>query len=218
MSHTIYVGNLDLDIQEDFIDDIFSDFGEIRDIKIIRDPESQVSRGYCFITYEDKSDAYDAIQAMTEVPLPGRERPLRVNHAQRKSSIYIGNLDYEATEDDVVQEFSQFGEIDNVKILRHLNGGSKGVCFITYLDPYAAKAAIDAMDGQVLPRFPGRCLRVNTTYEKKKQGSMPSFEYGVPQADQRVAPPRRSRHAYQRHYFSRLVSESAEDSYDMMAR
>lgn len=62
--------------------------------------------------------------------------------------IYVGNLPYTATEDDVRQLFEKFGEIQSVKmIMDSLTGRPKGFGFVEMSSNEEATKAIEALNG-----------------------------------------------------------------------
>lgn len=73
--------------------------------------------------------------------------------------IYVGNLSYEATESDLREAFSAFGEVDSVNIIKDkYSGQSRGFAFVEMPDNAAAQAAINALNDK---EFKGRNLSVN---------------------------------------------------------
>lgn len=79
------------------------------------------------------------------------------------NKIYIGNLPYSATEQDVQTLFAQFGEIENVALIKDRDSGRpKGFGFITFINQNSAQDALK-MDGQ---DFQGRPLKVSMAKEK----------------------------------------------------
>jgi len=81
----LFIGNLDPDVDEKLLYDTFSAFGVIiQTPKIMRDPETQQSKGFGFVSFEsfDSSDA--AINAMNGQFLSGR--PISVTYALKKDS------------------------------------------------------------------------------------------------------------------------------------
>ncbi len=58
----IYVGNLPKDTEEDDLIEMFSEYGSVRNIKIIRDRFSNNSRGYAFLELPDAKAAFEAIR------------------------------------------------------------------------------------------------------------------------------------------------------------
>ncbi|MBI5450031.1 MAG: RNA-binding protein [Gammaproteobacteria bacterium] len=74
-------------------------------------------------------------------------------------NIYVGNLAYGVSDDDLRQAFSAFGEVSNANIIMDkLSGRSKGFGFVEMPDKSQAEAAIKAMEGQSLK---GRPVKVN---------------------------------------------------------
>ncbi|MDP3940302.1 MAG: RNA-binding protein [Deltaproteobacteria bacterium] len=72
--------------------------------------------------------------------------------------IYIGNLPFKATEDEIKQLFGQHGEVSSVTLVTDRETGRpRGFGFVE-MDDSGADAAIEALDGK---DFGGRNLRVN---------------------------------------------------------
>ena len=73
-------------------------------------------------------------------------------------SIYVGNLPWSTTEDQVKSLFQDFGEVITVKLVSDRDTGrARGFGFVEMEDP-GATAAIEALDNV---SFGGRTLRVN---------------------------------------------------------
>ena len=80
-------------------------------------------------------------------------------------NIYVGNLTYEATENDVRQLFETFGEVTSVKIITDkYTGQSRGIGFIEMTNKKEALAAISDLNDKELK---GRALKVNEAQPKK---------------------------------------------------
>ena len=58
----IYVGNLPRDADEDDLVEMFSEYGSVRNIKIIRDRYSNTSRGYAFLELPNAKAVFKAIE------------------------------------------------------------------------------------------------------------------------------------------------------------
>ena len=79
------------------------------------------------------------------------------------NKIYIGNLDYKMTEQELEETFSSYGSIQEVKLIKdHTTGQSKGFAFLTFNDADSAQGALQK-DGEELN---GRKLRVNIARER----------------------------------------------------
>jgi RNA-binding motif X-linked protein 2 len=74
----IYVGNLDPRLTEGDVITVFSQFGDIVDINMVRDRETGKSKGFCFLGYQDQRSTVVAIDNMIGFALLGR--PLRLDH------------------------------------------------------------------------------------------------------------------------------------------
>jgi RNA recognition motif-containing protein len=83
-------------------------------------------------------------------------------------NIYIGNLAYNITEDDLRQAFSEYGEVSSVNLITDkFSGQSKGFGFIEMPDNSQADAAIKGLNGKLLN---GRAVKVN---QAKPRGDRP---------------------------------------------
>ncbi len=76
----IYVGNLSHGVTDGELNAVFSEFGEVSSAKIIKDKHSGRSRGYGFVEMPNDSEANEAIKALDDSPLQGRN--IRVNQAK----------------------------------------------------------------------------------------------------------------------------------------
>jgi RNA recognition motif-containing protein len=79
-------------------------------------------------------------------------------------NIYVGNLSYDATEDDLRQAFAALGQVDSVRVITDkFSGKSKGFGFVEMPNNNEANAAIAAINGKMLR---GREVRVNEARPK----------------------------------------------------
>jgi len=85
-------------------------------------------------------------------------------------TIYVGNLPFSATEQDVRAAFEAHGDVRSVSIVSDRETGRpKGFGFVEMPED-AARAAIAALDGQSLQ---GRPLRVNPAQQRLRHGGGP---------------------------------------------
>src|SRR5438045_4683685 len=83
-------------------------------------------------------------------------------------NIYVGNLSWSMTDDDLNNLFSQYGTVSSAKILKEKNTGrSKGFGFVEMEDDEAAKAAIAALNETEVQ---GRKLIVNESQPRQEGG------------------------------------------------
>ena len=74
-------------------------------------------------------------------------------------NIYVGNLSYEVTEDDLRLAFESFGQVESASIIKdRYSGQSKGFGFVEMASKAEGQSAIDGLNGKELK---GRALNVN---------------------------------------------------------
>lgn len=73
--------------------------------------------------------------------------------------LYVGNLSYEVTEEDLRQAFEPFGQIESAVIIKDkISGQSKGFGFVEFPSQADGQSAIDGLNGHELK---GRNINVN---------------------------------------------------------
>ena len=80
----IYVGNLSRQAGETELRTLFSEFGEVKSIKIIKDNVTGESRGFGFVEMPVESQGAEAIRALDSQEF--QNRTLKVNEAKPKNS------------------------------------------------------------------------------------------------------------------------------------
>ncbi|XP_029775174.1 cold-inducible RNA-binding protein isoform X2 [Suricata suricatta] len=60
----LFVGGLSFDTNEQSLEQVFSKYGQISEVVVVKDRETQRSRGFGFVTFENIDDAKDAMMAM----------------------------------------------------------------------------------------------------------------------------------------------------------
>ncbi|KAF7914262.1 uncharacterized protein EAF01_000668 [Botrytis porri] len=88
----------------------------------------------------------------------GRDRNVERPSIDPNNGVYIGNLLFDITEEDLKKEFEHFGTITDVRVTRDARGLSKGFAYIDFADVQSATAAIEAKNQTI---FEGRRLVVN---------------------------------------------------------
>ncbi|KPL77060.1 RNA-binding protein [Ornatilinea apprima] len=82
-------------------------------------------------------------------------------------NIYVGNLPYSVSEDDVRQAFEAFGEVASVSMIKDkMTGQPRGFGFVEMNDDGEAQAAIDALNGKDLK---GRAMVVNAARPREER-------------------------------------------------
>ena len=91
------------------------------------------------------------------------------------SKLYVGNLSFKSSEDDIRAAFEQFGTVTDVYVaMDKMTGRPRGFAFVTMGTPEEARVATEKMNGTDLG---GRALTVNEA-RPKEEGSGRSFGGG----------------------------------------
>ena len=81
--------------------------------------------------------------------------------------LYVGNLAFETTENDLQDLFEQHGVVNEVHLMMdRMTGKSRGFAFVTMSDDEQAKAAMSATNGKELN---GRTLNVNEARPREER-------------------------------------------------
>ena len=83
-------------------------------------------------------------------------------------NIFVGNMSYQATEEEIRALFEPFGDIESVKIITDRDTGrSRGFGFVEMPNDDEARAAIAGLDGREIE---GRSIKVNESRPKPDRG------------------------------------------------
>lgn len=84
------------------------------------------------------------------------------------TNIFVGNLNYQTTQDELMQAFSQFGAVERVSIITDRDTGQpRGFAFVEMTDRREAENAIAQLNGTQLN---GRAMNVNEARPKPAGG------------------------------------------------
>lgn len=84
-------------------------------------------------------------------------------------SVYVGNLSYDATQDDLTQVFEEYGTVKRVHLpTDRETGRMRGFAFVEMETDAEEDAAIEALDGA---EWMGRDLKVNKARPREERGS-----------------------------------------------
>jgi len=87
-------------------------------------------------------------------------------------TIYVGNLPFNSTEDEVRELFSEHGKVSSVKLINDRDTGRpRGFGFVE-MDGADADSAIETLDGT---EFGGRNLRINEARERRERNPRRSW-------------------------------------------
>ena len=84
------------------------------------------------------------------------------------NKIFVGGLNWDATEDDIREAFGASGTITEAVVVQDRDTGrSRGFGFVTYSSDEEANAAVEKFDGE---EFMGRKLTVNEARQREDRG------------------------------------------------
>mmetsp|Transcript_12350 Transcript_12350/g.30271 ORF Transcript_12350/g.30271 Transcript_12350/m.30271 type:complete len:396 (-) Transcript_12350:330-1517(-) len=171
---TVYVGNLDPQVTEELVWELFTQMGPVVNVYLPKDRVTNAHQGYGFVEFRSEEDADYAIKLLQMVKV--YQKPIRVNKAAQDkrqlevgANLFIGNLDPDVDEKLLYDTFSAFGVIVTTpKIMRDPEtGNSRGFGFVSFDCFEASDAAIEALHGQFLC---GRQISVMYAYKKDTKG------------------------------------------------
>ncbi|KUG27473.1 rna-binding protein [hydrocarbon metagenome] len=88
-------------------------------------------------------------------------------------NIYVGNLPFRASEDNVRDLFAQYGAVSMVKLISDRETGKpRGFGFVEMDDDAEADAAIEALNGK---DYEGRSLKVNEAKPRESKPRRPAW-------------------------------------------
>uniref|UniRef100_A0A183FZ70 CUGBP Elav-like family member 2 n=1 Tax=Heligmosomoides polygyrus TaxID=6339 RepID=A0A183FZ70_HELPZ len=129
---------------------LFEKYGPVFSLNILRDRQTQVSKGCCFVTFYHRRDAIAAQSALHNVEtIEGMHHPVQMKPADTENrnerKLFIGQLSKKHSEEDIRSYFGKFGHIEECTVLREADGKSRGCAFVTYTNRTSALAAIKDM-------------------------------------------------------------------------
>ncbi len=83
------------------------------------------------------------------------------------NKLYVGNLSFDTTDEELEQAFSEFGDITSALVVKdRVSGRSRGFGFVEFAEEQSAQSAKEAMNGKDLS---GRALRVDEAREQRER-------------------------------------------------
>lgn len=148
----MFVGQIPRSMDEESLRKMFSEYGPVYQLNVLRDKQTGQSKGCCFVTFFTRKAALEAQNALHNMKtMPGMQHPIQMKPADSEKrnieerKLFVGMLSKKYTEHDVRMIFASFGAIEECTVLQDHNGQSKGCAFVTFASRQSAQNAIKAM-------------------------------------------------------------------------
>jgi len=177
---TLWMGELEPWIDENFVRSIWYNMGETVNVKMIRDKFSG-NAGYCFVDFASPDAAAKAL-GLNGSLIPNSNRPFKLNWASGggladrsrdergpEFSVFVGDLGPEVTEFVLVQLFqNKYASTKSAKIMSDpISGMSRGYGFVRFASEDDQQKALTEMQGVYCGNRP---MRISTATPKNKSG------------------------------------------------
>ncbi|KAI1621107.1 nucleolin [Exophiala viscosa] len=177
---TVFVQQLAARLRTKELIQFFEKVGPVKEAQIVKDRVSGRSKGVGYVEFKDEASVPLAIQ-MTGQKLLGipiiaqlteAEKNRQARNPEASSSnhnsvpfhrLYVGNIHFSITEQDLQNVFEPFGALEFVQLQKDEGGRSRGYGFVQFQDPTQAREALEKMNGFDLA---GRPIRVGLGNDK----------------------------------------------------
>ncbi|KAI9245206.1 hypothetical protein EDC94DRAFT_530342 [Helicostylum pulchrum] len=132
----MFIGGLNWETTDESLRQYFSKFGPVLDCTVMRDPTTQRSRGFGFLTMKENSDI-DKIVSQADHQLDGKridpKRAIPRDEQDKTEKIFVGGISPEVNEEEFREFFTQFGTvIDATLMMERDTGRPRGFGFVTF--------------------------------------------------------------------------------------
>lgn len=190
----LFLGNLPFNATQEDLESFFAEYGEVVSVKILM--RNNKAMGKAFVRFANHEDAVKAKEAngkdfngreiivrfASEPQRERSERPERQERQERpprqsnsnETTIFIGGLSYQSTQDSVSEFFANCGNITAVRIATNPDGNPKGFAHVEFDSLDAVQEALK-LSGSELD---GRKIRIDVAGNKSGSGGFRGAQRG----------------------------------------
>ncbi|XP_061337904.1 polyadenylate-binding protein RBP47B' isoform X2 [Gastrolobium bilobum] len=174
---TLWIGDLQYWVDENYLSHCFAHTGEVVSIKIIRNKMTGQPEGYGFVEFVSHGAAERVLQSYNGTQMPGTEQTFRLNWASfgigerrpdagPEHSIFVGDLAPDVTDYLLQETFrAHYPSVRGAKVVTDPNTGrSKGYGFVKFSDENERNRAMTEMNGVYCSTRP---MRISAATPKK---------------------------------------------------
>lgn len=151
---SLYVGNINPNIGEEMLMQLFTKFGTPSNVRIMKDSFTKKSREFGFVTFYRKEDAEEAQRQMNNTIQFGREIRVyfkkNVKNLPKDANVVLRNLNKNISSRELTEHCSEFGEIISCYVKTQIVNNVSESCgygYVQYNDAQSAKKCIESMNG-----------------------------------------------------------------------
>jgi len=153
----VYVGNLAWDVAWQDLKDHMRQAGDVTFAEVMQEADGR-SKGCGIVEFANAQAAQQAIATLNDSDLKGRMIFVREDRENRQGmggggnscSVYVGNLHFDVSWQDLKDHMRATGNVDQADILTGEDGRSKGCGIVTYQNPQGANRAIRELQNSTI--------------------------------------------------------------------
>ncbi|VUC20045.1 unnamed protein product [Clonostachys rosea] len=179
-SRTVFVQQLAARLRTRELKEFFEKVGPVNEAQIVKDRVSLRSKGVGYVEFKNEESVAQALQLTGQkllgIPIIVQVTEAEKNRQARNSEsggghpnsipfhrLYVGNIHFNVTEQDLQAVFEPFGELEFAQLQKDENNRSRGYGFVQFRDAGQAREALEKMNGFDLA---GRPIRVGLGNDK----------------------------------------------------
>ncbi|CAB4256801.1 similar to Saccharomyces cerevisiae YOL123W HRP1 Subunit of cleavage factor I, a five-subunit complex required for the cleavage and polyadenylation of pre-mRNA 3' ends [Maudiozyma barnettii] len=155
----MFIGGLNWETTDEGLKAYFSKYGNVTELRIMRDSATGRSRGFAFLTFEDPKSVDEVVksQHILDGKVIDPKRSIPREEKDKTGKIFVGGIGSDVRPKEFEEFFAQFGNIIDAQLMLDKDTGrSRGFGFITYDTP----EAVDRVCSNKYLEFKGRNIEI----------------------------------------------------------